>query len=141
MARPKGVTEVQFTQEDQEFLQSFNSREAGLGGLRNPLHLAAVISPVCLLMTVDLTKKGFHRQTLIEVTIYNLWIWVYSNTEAQMSIALGNNKPEALLEVEKILWWALFAISEGSQLPEAVVEQVLTQIPWEKLTSDSAQWN
>ena len=32
-------------------------------------------------------------------------------------------------------------ILEGSQLPEAIVEQVLTQIPWEKLTSDSAQQN
>ena len=58
-----------------------------------------------------------------------------------MWIALGNNKPEALLEVETILWRALFAISEGSQLPEAVVEQVLAQIPWEKLTSNSAQRN
>ena len=46
-----------------------------------------------------------------------------------MSITLGNNKPEALLEVEKILWRALFAVLEGSQLPEAVVEQVPTQIP------------
>lgn len=58
-----------------------------------------------------------------------------------MSIALGNNKPEALLAVETILWRALFAISEGSKLPEAIVEEVLAQIPWEKLSSDPAQRN
>jgi len=58
-----------------------------------------------------------------------------------MSIALGNNKPEALLEVEAIIWRALFVISQGMQLPEDVVEQLLPQIPWEKLTSKSAQRN
>ena len=58
-----------------------------------------------------------------------------------MSIALGNNKPEALLEVETIIWRALFVISQGMQLPEDVVEQLLPQIPWEKLTSESAQRN
>jgi len=64
-------TTSQFTREDQEFLQVFDTKEAGLGGLRNPLHLAAAISPVCLLMPVNLAKKSFHRQTLIEVTICN----------------------------------------------------------------------
>ena len=58
-----------------------------------------------------------------------------------MSIALGNNKPETLLEVEAIIWRALFVISQGMQLPEDVVEQLLPQIPWEKLTSKSAQQN
>jgi len=67
----RSPTTSQFTREDQEFLQLFDSKEAGLGGLRNPLHLAAAISPVCLLMPVNLAKKSFHRQTLIEVTICN----------------------------------------------------------------------
>jgi len=58
-----------------------------------------------------------------------------------MSIALGNNKPDALLEVETILWRALFAISDGLQFPEDIVEQSVAQIPWEKLKLDSAQWN
>jgi len=68
----RSPTASQFTQEDQEFLHTFDSREAGLGGLRNPLHLMAAISPLCLLLPNDLSKKSFHRQTLIEVTICNL---------------------------------------------------------------------
>ena len=62
----------QFTQDDREFLRTFDSREAGLGGLRNHLHLAAAISPLCLLLPNDLSSKNFHRQTLIEVTIWVL---------------------------------------------------------------------
>jgi len=58
-----------------------------------------------------------------------------------MSIALGNNKPESLLEVEKMVWRALFEMSEGLKLPEVVVEWFLPKIPWEKLQLDSSQWN
>jgi len=62
----------QFTQEDQEFLRTFDSREAGLGGLRNHLHLATAISPLYLLLPKDLSAKNFHRQTLMEVIIWAL---------------------------------------------------------------------
>jgi len=51
----------------------------------------------------------------------------------QMTIALGNNKPEPLLEVERIIWKTLFVLSEGLHVPEDVVEQLLVQIPWEHL--------
>jgi len=66
----RNTTSSQFTQDDQEFLRTFDSMEAGLGGLRNPLHLATAISPLFLLLPNDLSKKGFHRQTLIEVIIF-----------------------------------------------------------------------
>jgi len=59
-----------------------------------------------------------------------------------MTIALGNNKPEPLLKVERIIWRTLFVLSEGSHVPEDVVEQLLVQIPWEHLQSpclDSSQ--
>ena len=59
-----------------------------------------------------------------------------------MNIALGNKKPEPLLEVEKIIWQSVLVLSEGLCIPEDVVEQLLLQIPWETLQApflDSSQ--
>lgn len=50
-----------------------------------------------------------------------------------MSIALGNNKPEQLLEVEKLIWEALFTLSGGTKAVEDVLTELLIQIPWQKL--------
>ena len=58
-----------------------------------------------------------------------------------MNIALGNNKPELLLEVEKIVWRALFVMSEGLHFPEDIVDQLFLQIPWQKLQLNSSQWD
>lgn len=55
-----------------------------------------------------------------------------------MNIALGNNKPQLLLEVEKLVWQALFVMSEGLLFPEDVVEELFLQIPWQKLQLDSS---
>jgi hypothetical protein len=54
-----------------------------------------------------------------------------------MSIALGNKKPQQLLEVEKIIWRALFTLSEGSTAPEDILGGLLLQIPWETLQPPS----
>ena len=56
-----------------------------------------------------------------------------------MNIALGNNKPELLLEVKKIVWQALFVMSEGLHSPEDVMDQLFLQIPWGKLQLGSSQ--
>ena len=50
-----------------------------------------------------------------------------------MSIALGNQKPQKLLEVEKLIWRALFTLSEGATAPEDILGDLVVQIPWETL--------
>ena len=50
-----------------------------------------------------------------------------------MSIALGNKKPQRLLEVEKLIWHALFTLLEGATAPEDVLADLLVQIPWQTL--------
>jgi hypothetical protein len=50
-----------------------------------------------------------------------------------MSIALGNQKPEQLLEVEKIVWRALITLSLGTTPPEDVLGDLVLNIPWNKL--------
>ena len=54
-----------------------------------------------------------------------------------MSIALGNKKPEQLLEVERLVWRALFTLSEGMTAPEDVLNDLLLQIPWQRLQPSS----
>ena len=50
-----------------------------------------------------------------------------------MSIALGNEKPEQLLDVEKVIWRTLFTLSEGTKPPEDVLGDLIIQIPWQGL--------
>ena len=50
-----------------------------------------------------------------------------------MSIALGNQKPQQLLDVEKIIWRTIFTLSEGTKPPEIVMNDLLNEIPWHKL--------
>jgi hypothetical protein len=50
-----------------------------------------------------------------------------------MSIALGNEKPQQLLDVEKHIWRTLFILSEATKPPEDVLNDLLNQIPWENL--------
>lgn len=56
-----------------------------------------------------------------------------------MSIALGNQKPEQLLEVEKIIWRALITLSLGMTPPEDVLGNLVLDIPWDKLQPPSHQ--
>jgi len=49
-----------------------------------------------------------------------------------MNIALGNQKPAALLEVEKIMWRGLFAMASGED-PNKILRDVANQISLEKL--------
>src|SRR5882762_2058143 len=51
-----------------------------------------------------------------------------------MCIALGNEKHEQLLDVEKLIWQTLFTMSEATKPPEDVLNDMLNQIPWQKLT-------
>ena len=50
-----------------------------------------------------------------------------------MSIALGNKKPEQLLEVEKIIWHVLLTLSEGTTAPEEILRDLVVRIPWHSL--------
>jgi hypothetical protein len=61
-----------------------------------------------------------------------------------MTIALGNKKPELLLEVEKVIWRALLTLSEGTKAPEDVLRDLHLQIPWQtfqpRVLTDVSEW-
>ena len=50
-----------------------------------------------------------------------------------MSISLGNKKPKELIEVEKVIWRALFTLSEGTKAPEDVLGDMVHQISWQTI--------
>ena len=51
---------------------------------------------------------------------------------------MGNGKSNLLLQVEKIIWGALFEIAQASRNPELIlIELVNSRIPWEALSSPS----
>ncbi|KDR65163.1 hypothetical protein GALMADRAFT_162467 [Galerina marginata CBS 339.88] len=85
----------------------------GAGAMRAPLHLATILSPLCLLTTVDLTRKnGFNRIHIIEK-------WR----------ALGPNKPPLLIKIEELIWRAVFSIAEGLADPHVALEQLNNDLP------------
>ena len=49
-----------------------------------------------------------------------------------MSIALGNGKPQLLLDIEKQVWRMLFQLVEGHDLNTLLLELVEC-IPWDTL--------
>ena len=61
-----------------------------------------------------------------------------------MTIALGNKKPDLLIEVEKVIWRALFTLSEGTKAPEDVLRDLNLQVPWQTIQpgvlTDVSEW-
>ncbi|KAF9473555.1 hypothetical protein BDN70DRAFT_937346 [Pholiota conissans] len=67
--------------------------------LRLPLHASLIVSPLILLMNINVSKSHFRRPS------------VY-----QLSYALGNMKPEILKRVEEVIWETLWEVNEDSLL-------------------------
>lgn len=51
----------------------------------------------------------------------------------QTGKALGNQKPSALLQVEKLLWKALIAVAQGKITAWAALAEFVRQVPWDVL--------
>ena len=78
-----------------QFDTSLSGGSTGHASLCAPLHLALFITPMYLLLPFRIVKQSFHRRPVIEV-----------------SHKLGPHKPPIVLEIENLIWDAVFAISE-----------------------------
>lgn len=83
---------------------------------RSPLQLALMISPLYLLVTLRLSRKSFHRRTLIDV-----------------AARLGPHKPPRILTVEKIIWDAVFRLAEGCVSVYTVLRDLANSLPWSNI--------
>lgn len=84
--------------------------------LRFPLQLALLISPLCLLLPVNLDKRSFGRATLM-----------------QLSIRLGACKPELLRQTEKMLWKAILDIVNRPGEYLAIMEGLASAFPTSRI--------
>lgn len=84
--------------------------------IRAPLHLALLISPIYLLLPVQLFKKSYNRYTMLHI-----------------SQSLGNNKPKLLLDVEKAIWRTLFDLALGTLDPFDLLQRLSDQLPWNEI--------
>ena len=91
-------------------------RQHTQGELVLPLHLSLMISPCFLLMPINLVKSKFPRQAVFQVSVSNS-LSTYHLKCSIVSCALGNQKPEILLRVEKEIWKAFASIRQDSSLP------------------------
>lgn len=100
-----------------------------IGGsvVRVPLQASLLISPLLLLHNTFLTSGTYNRNHMIEY-----------------SLALGSDKPELILDVEKKIWQALFKLSEANSFPFDVIWGLRDSLPWEKINAarntPSAAW-
>jgi hypothetical protein len=80
--------------------------------LRFPLQIALLISPLCLLLPLNLEKRSFNRGALM-----------------QLSISLGARKPEVLQQTEKRIWKAILDIVNQPGDYLAIMKDLASQFP------------
>ncbi|KAJ3500229.1 hypothetical protein NLJ89_g9887 [Agrocybe chaxingu] len=95
-----------------------NNKQWQGGALRSPLHLALLISPLYLLLSVQLIKNNFSREAVIE--------------ESQYFRALGNRRPPLLLAVEDRTLLTVCNIAAGAN-PIKALKELFKSLPMEEL--------
>lgn len=80
--------------------------------LRFPLQLALLISPLCLLLPLNLEKRSFNRGALIQWSIY-----------------LGAHKPDVLQQTEKRIWKAILDIVNQPSDYVAILKVLASTFP------------
>jgi len=119
----RDVVDGSVSHSDVNFLRTFceevcpkHKTRDNLSPLRSPLFLALWISPLCLLTSVALVKKTFHKQNLL-----------------QTSIALGNTKPKVLLDAEAVVWRSVFHLARGLSTPGLAMRDIAKEISWQAI--------
>jgi hypothetical protein len=85
----------------------------GVSFMRAPLHLALLISPIFLLLPMQLFKKSYNRHTMLSI-----------------STCLGNSKPRLLVDVEKQIWKTLLCLASGADDPFDLLHGLSDSLPW-----------
>ncbi|PPR03258.1 hypothetical protein CVT26_008086 [Gymnopilus dilepis] len=104
-----------FSYDFQEELSS-STKGGSPAGLRAPLQLALLLTPLYLTLQMSLFKKSFNRRVLIET-----------------AAKLGPCKPLVLRKVEYLFFHALQRLSKGRVLPGRVLKDLVDSIPWNEV--------
>jgi hypothetical protein len=82
-------------------------------GLRGPLHLGLLISPVIFASPCTLVKRSYNRRHVLTVMH-----------------RLGNDKSELLRRVECIMWQAIIFLVKGEKEPHDMLTWLMETLPW-----------
>jgi hypothetical protein len=98
-----------------DYLDEFATVDATvlLNQMKTLFHVAGTVSPLVILNPTKWADLSMGRDHLLTVGT-PLFPQVVANRPAQIFYALGNERPAALREVEKLLWTAIMNIACGS---------------------------
>ena len=124
------VSHQEYTEVTTALLKQYNIGQSGgnsgHASLCAPLHLALFITPMYLLLPFRIVKQSFHRRPVIEV-----------------SHKLGPHKPAIVLEIENLIWDAVFAISERPLDINNIITQLastLTAYNMDSVLPEETSW-
>lgn len=86
------TTDNQLDDEDMEFLKEYAKstiKGPGFAGLRNPLHIALGLTPLCLLLPQSFSKKHVNRKTLTQVGVMNTAFWIWLTNPCSVMYSIG----------------------------------------------------
>ncbi len=106
-------------------------RAAEHGGMRLPLQIALFISPLALLMPVQLHTTRYSQANIVLVSEPKFHsISFRFLTYMKDSHALGNTKPPLLILIEKAIMVMLFRIASGEVRVKAGIRDLVFELPW-----------
>lgn len=101
---------------DAKKASGFNS----LVGLRGPLHLGLLISPVIFASPCTLAKRHYNRCHVLTVVH-----------------RLGNSKSELLRRVESIMWQGVISLVHEDKEPHEMLAWLMDTLPWSDIEAAS----
>lgn len=106
-------------------------RSAEQGGMRLPLQIALFISPLALLIPVQLHTTRYSQANIVLVSEPKFHIIsLHFLTYMKDSHALGNTKPPLLILIEKAIMVMLFRIASGEVRVKAGIRDLVFELPW-----------
>ena len=105
------VDSALLTPDEATFMESLKSMH-GATHLRFGLQLAAFLTPLVLLLSAALDKKLFDRNYLVN-----------------MALALGDDKPPAIIDLEIRLWKALFSMVDDPSSWRNIMKSLAQELP------------
>lgn len=91
-----------------------------LVGLRGPLHLGLLVSPLIFASPYTLAKRSYNRSHVLTVMH-----------------RLGNSKSELLRRVESIMWQGVIFLVNGEKEPFEMLTWLMDTLPWSDIEGAS----
>jgi len=101
--------------------QALQNGKISLARMRGVLQAALLISPIILLVNLNLAKIPCNREAMLEA-----------------AIALGNGKPGVLATTERILWEQLLTLASGTIHPIQILSNIDKMLPWSQINAATA---